>query len=342
MRKGIPEIEQWIGFAIRKEARSLTLSMDVCYDSCTTLPCCVLNSQSLVSLQIRGCNIEHQGRVHMGSLRKFELVYGRVKEELFKEVISGCPSLEELEICCNNASSCIASTTIKRLKFGGWQRCTIDCPNLETLHIYASVTDVEANQVSSVSEADIDLFGMPSEESSYRFLSFLKKFGNAEVLKLSDDSIQHFTYCSMKELVFPPNRWKRFSVKALLDDARILGVCRFVRNLPSLEELSIFVELEGEVEPIMGTIFDQNLLIQELSSPCVMPQLKTIIMHGFGKPYQGQLQLAEFLLKSAVNLEKLLFVSDLDRQLAPTEELDFVTQLSSFQRASANARVVFA
>ncbi|KAJ8433462.1 hypothetical protein Cgig2_014503 [Carnegiea gigantea] len=153
-------------------------------------------------------------------------------------------------------------------------------------------------------------------------------FGRQTAEVLAAAIISHVAYCSMKEWAFPQNRWQRTTLNSWFHETHVLAICKLVRNSLCMEELAIYT----------STMFDPNMLIQELSSPCVMRQLTIVHMHGLGKPCQAQLQVGEFLLKSAVNLEKLLFVFHNKDQLAPTEELEFITKLSSFPRASTNAR----
>ncbi|KAH9618053.1 hypothetical protein KSS87_013669 [Heliosperma pusillum] len=73
----------------------------------------------------------------------------------------------------------------------------------------------------------------------------------------------------------------------------------------------------------------------ELFDPCVMPKLKIVTLHGYAKPWKHQLQLVEFLLKSATFLEKLVIVPN------QRHKMNFVMRVSTFQRSSPSARVLF-
>lgn len=83
------------------------------------------------------------------------------------------------------------------------------------------------------------------------------------------------------------------------------------------------------------------MLLYELSSPCVMRYLKIVTILNFEKSCQPLLQLIEFLLKSAVNLDELVIVCNRKDRLLSIEGHAFMMKLLSFRRASQNARVVF-
>ncbi|KAJ8425790.1 hypothetical protein Cgig2_011614 [Carnegiea gigantea] len=327
--QGTHEIELWIRFALSREAKALKVNIrSSCYDFCC-LPHAAVTNQSLVSLEIMLCKMEHQSRVHMGSLRKLVLDFVYLSDEMLEKIISGCPSLEELVIVSpyHSENKCVMSPSIKRLQLVGWAIRTLNCPNLKILDIRTNVADMGEIDVSSVSEAKIKLEGAPSSRSASVCLPFMGKISNAQVVELSDDTIQMETSCL--EVMDSSNSY--------------IGSLCFGQKFTLLGRTYIAIQ-EDETCPILiwDTVFDPDRLFQELSSPCGMPQLKTITIHGFRKPHQAQLELVEFLLKSAANLEQLLFVSNQQNQLATAEELEFFRQLTIHERASTNARVVFA
>ncbi|KAK9666452.1 hypothetical protein RND81_14G185700 [Saponaria officinalis] len=114
-----------------------------------------------------------------------------------------------------------------------------------------------------------------------------------------------------------------------------LGIYQLMRSLEHLEELIIYSKYQnGGVSTVLIPV--------ELSSPCVMPKLKSVTLHVHSKPWDRWLQLVQFVLRSATCLEKLVIFSDKYYQLTTAEELEFVKLMSRFHRSSPNASVVFA
>ncbi|XP_021740211.1 uncharacterized protein LOC110706586 isoform X4 [Chenopodium quinoa] len=122
-------------------------------------------------------------------------------------------------------------------------------------------------------------------------------------------------------------------------------------NIPSVHE--VHLQSIDEYDYILNKICKvevvkfsedafQGMLSEELSmsSPCVLPLLKTVTIRGYRVACQSQLRLAECLLKSCVTLEKMVILPS-TYELVAIEELKFVKRLCSFPRASANARVIY-
>lgn len=82
------------------------------------------------------------------------------------------------------------------------------------------------------------------------------------------------------------------------------------------------------------------MLDLDLYTPCLMPRLKTVtIIYAYNGHCQGLIRLAEFLLKHAVNLDKMVIFPSTYNVVADLD-IEFVELLSSFSKASTNAKVV--
>ncbi|XP_074270808.1 putative FBD-associated F-box protein At5g56560 [Silene latifolia] len=81
-----------------------------------------------------------------------------------------------------------------------------------------------------------------------------------------------------------------------------------------------------------------QILLEKLQE---LPPFNTIGGNlGYWKSWTSQLQLIEFLLKSAANLDKLIIIPSM-KPLKEAEELEFVNHISSFERSSPTVRVIF-
>ncbi|XP_021740206.1 F-box/FBD/LRR-repeat protein At5g56420-like [Chenopodium quinoa] len=320
------EIKSWVSFAIKRQVKELNIQFD--YDSNDyILPRCVFKSPFLVKLKLVRCDIEGLSRVQMGSLRKLSLNYVKVSNEMFKKVIFGCPCLQELVLMYVDELEELQFTApnIKKLDLGSCDVRVLDCPNLKILNIYLSFSTEPSLQevnISSVREVHI--------QSCWHFDKIVDKICKAEVVKVSAGA---FSQSNFKELDMPQTRWKRLHFKLRLNEDQLIGICRVLRSSPHLEELIVCSYSWQNLCRDLGEARDHHMLSEELSSPCVLPQLKTISVTicGLKVPCQGLLRLAEFLLKSCVNLERMV-ISPSTYELVAVEELKFVKQLLSFPR----------
>ncbi|KNA22157.1 hypothetical protein SOVF_036790 isoform B [Spinacia oleracea] len=172
-----------------------------------------------------------------------------------------------------------------------------------------------------------------SSEIIHEVDKLLKRFCNVEVIELDGKGFQ---LSKFQEQDFSQTRWKRLRIESQLKRDHLLSVCTVLRSSPHLEELIIYNNSRKD----LGVTNDCNFLSSELSSPCLMPQLKTVTFRGHKVPCQGLLRLAEFLLKSCVKMERMAIFPRMS-QLVAVEEIKFLKQLLSFPRASTNARVIF-
>ena len=121
---------------------------------------------------------------------------------MLEKIMFGCPLLEELGRLgivspYHSENKYVTSPSIKRLQLMGWAIRTLNCRNLKILDVGTNVADIEEIDVSSISEAKIKLEGTPSSRSAFACLSFMGKISNAQVVELSDDTIQSkLLFCS--------------------------------------------------------------------------------------------------------------------------------------------------
>ncbi|XP_074307257.1 uncharacterized protein LOC141642375 [Silene latifolia] len=352
------DIRMWLRFALDKQAKEIYFDDVGCEftDSCH-LP--HFTSQSLVTLELSYCCIYPQLQVILGSLKKLILFHIEMSEEAFQQFICGCPSLQELHI---------EEPTIKKLSFSAPnirklslvvirenRNWSLDVPNLKSLDLKIDwIPDVI--DVSSIQDVYLkSLYDFVDDEEELRMFNiFLEKFSPCEVFQLSLDASEPFLH-SIDDLHLLQIRWKRLVLRLrIFCESCFLGVYQLMRSSKDLEELDIYTDTSLTYTSVCNTsVYNTHSLFSdqafkasadlptvELSHPCVMPKLKTVTLHGYTKPWKHQLELVEFLLKSASVLEKLVIVPN-ECGLSAVEKLDFVMHVSNFQRSSPNARVRF-
>ncbi|KAK9690412.1 hypothetical protein RND81_09G126000 [Saponaria officinalis] len=95
----IDDVQMWLRFAVYRGVKDLYFAFNGPDD--LALPCCVFTCQSIETLRLSGCMIDEyeDGQpLHMGSLRNLSLICVHGYNDAFNELISGCPSLQELTI----------------------------------------------------------------------------------------------------------------------------------------------------------------------------------------------------------------------------------------------------
>ncbi|XP_074270803.1 F-box/FBD/LRR-repeat protein At5g56420-like [Silene latifolia] len=344
----VNDLREWFRFALDRQAKEIRL-FDEINDNEFNIDCSSmlpnLTSQFLVTLDLEDCNIEGELQVNLGSLKKLSLRWVDMSEENFERFISGCPSLQELVIedpfWTNDL--CFSAPNIAKFSLflmGNLQldySYSINFPNLKSLYLEIDVWELNIIDVSSVRDIYVKNFKVPVNIHDNQSFTTKKMFGkleNIEVFQLSNDASKPFL-CAIQDVLLFRHKWKRIVLELrVLSDRCLLGIYHLMRSLKHFEELDIYTTKAFNAST--------DLLQLELPSPYVTTHLKTITLHGYGRTWRSQLELIEFLLKSATALDKLVIIPMKGHRLKEGVELEFVKNVSNFPRASPSARVVFA
>ncbi|XP_074307428.1 F-box/FBD/LRR-repeat protein At4g26340-like isoform X1 [Silene latifolia] len=365
MFKVADDIKLWLNFALDKQAKEIIVR-HISQGSVDLNPIPAnFTSQSLVILELSCCSIEPQIQVDLGSLKKLLLDHVSLTEKAFQQFIFGCPSMQELSIIEPNGMKKVSFNAPNINKFSfvltdGYDDndpWVLDFPNLKTLDLLIDriphIIDVSSVQVFHLKDIMYEMEEEDDEDDPGMFNIFFRKFLGVKIFQLSCKASEPFLHRLdlIDDLHLLETTWKSLALElVLLCDNCLLGIYRLMRSLKHLEELIIYTTEETTVSSVCST---SSLCIHEdseaslytppfeLPSDYVMPKLKTVTLHGLVKPWNRQLQLVEFLLKTAIILDKLV-IAPSKRVLTEGEELEFVKHVSSFKRASTSARVFFA
>ncbi|XP_021740209.1 uncharacterized protein LOC110706586 isoform X2 [Chenopodium quinoa] len=219
---------------------------------------------------------------------------------------------------------------IEKLDISSFGLFEIDCPNLKILNIHLSCRE-ESSYLRGVNIPSVHEVHLQSiDEYDY----ILNKICKVEVVKFSEDAFQQSIF---EEVNIPQTRWNCLHIElSQLNEYQLIGIFRVLRSSPHLEKLIVFSNSQENMKQALGMLSEEL----SMSSPCVLPLLKTVTIRGYRVACQSQLRLAECLLKSCVTLEKMVILPS-TYELVAIEELKFVKRLCSFPRASANARVIY-
>ncbi|XP_074302806.1 F-box/FBD/LRR-repeat protein At3g26920-like [Silene latifolia] len=306
-------------------------------------------SESLVTLKLTHFIIYPELQVDLRSLKELTLDYVTMTEEEFQKFISGCPSLQVLHI---NSPSHIrnlsfSAPNIRKLflrfeeDYPDEEPLVLDFPNLKSLDLdlFYGIPDIIHMDVSCVRDVSVSFCQLwDSDNELRRFKLFWEKLSQSEVFRLQLNPASEDFLHLLDDLHLLQIGWKHVVLSLRIICQRcVLGFYQLIRSSKDLEELDIHTDTTLTPSSVCDT---PNLFSGELLYPCVMPKLRTVTLHGYAKPWEHQLQLVEFLLKSATVLQKLVIVPNKCR-LTAEEKLDFVMRVSSFQRSSPSARVLF-
>ncbi|XP_074270786.1 F-box/LRR-repeat protein At5g02910-like [Silene latifolia] len=342
------DIRMWFRFAFGRQAKEIKLSDLSNYTPTynTILP--RLTSDSLVTLNLDYCRIKGEIQIKLGSLKKLSLNHVSMTNKNFQTFISGCPSLQKLVIVnlfpMKRPFDSISNIDDFRLLVTE----SFDFPNLETLHLQTSVRGQDIIDIIS-SVRDLTC---PDILRSMNNMLFMEKFQGVQVLRLSGYAFKLCLHALQKlQKQCLQNRLKQIVLELYdLCESCFLGIRHLMRSSKYLEELIIyttkasvfstyFVKVFSKIVSYRKSDFEARIDFQkdELSSPSVLPQLKTITVHCYGICWKSQLQLIEALLKSATVLDKLVIVPKKHR-LKEAEELEFIKHVSTFPSDSPTTR----
>ncbi|XP_074270811.1 FBD-associated F-box protein At4g13985-like [Silene latifolia] len=308
-----------------------------------------LTSQFLVTLDFDYFIFKGEFQVELVSLKKLSLNHVCMSDANFQRFVSGCSSLQELVIVnpfwMNNLS--FSAPNINKLSlvimkndddyYNIVHQLSLNVPNLRSLYLEFDVWLLNITDVSSVRDCYVNYstFHINRDEVVAINQMLFGKLQGTEVLQLSCDASKKFLHSI--ELEALQSRWKRVVMELDHFCASCLsGMYHLIESSQQLEELIIYT-----TKNFLACIDLDR--IKHLR-PCVTSQLKTITLHGYSKSWRkswtSQLQLIEFLLKTAATLDKLVIVPV--KSLKKAEEVEFVNHVSSFEMSSPTVRVIFA
>uniref|UniRef100_A0A803LY04 F-box/LRR-repeat protein 15/At3g58940/PEG3-like LRR domain-containing protein n=1 Tax=Chenopodium quinoa TaxID=63459 RepID=A0A803LY04_CHEQI len=237
----------------------------------------------------------------MSSLRKLELVHVIMHDGTFKVLTSGCPRLQELVIKYSHK--------LTKLHF--------TAPNIEKLelHFDHSVTLIE-EQFFTLNCPNLKILHVKGI-----CLGFLQVINASSVQEAKINRCTEWPGC-----------------EPYCDDPNNMAQGEFDKLLNKLRNVE-FLELDDRNGAYIDLFCDCNMLMHELSSPCVLGNLRSFIISKYKKPCEALGQLIAFVLKSAVILEEVAIEISGKDELFSAEGQGFILQLLSFPRASPKAKV---
>ncbi|XP_074307291.1 F-box/FBD/LRR-repeat protein At2g04230-like isoform X2 [Silene latifolia] len=247
----IDDVQVWLKFATDREVKDLVFNCDYLDDIAP--PRCLFTCQSLVTLSLVGSMLvryEYQPQLHMGSLRKLTLIGVHGNNEAFNQLISACPSIQELIIYNSEGLQDlnITAPSASRLELDiadvPDRPFTLNCPHVEILNIAVNTLGITSRSflldvidVSSLQEVNVG--HLPICSSGLIIKAFLRHFRDAEVFTLSSLAFEQL--CCVEKVDIPQNKWQSLALQPLWDNGKCLQVIiELVKSSVDLEELIIY------------------------------------------------------------------------------------------------------
>ncbi|KAK9757576.1 hypothetical protein RND81_01G171600 [Saponaria officinalis] len=227
----------WLRVAIDGHVKDLNFYFDGRDE--LVLPHCIFMSQSLITLTLHWCTLQHQPHVHMGTLRELSLVNVQGSGEAFNQLILGCPYLQELNINVlyePDVDVNITSPSVRKLSLytdSQGYSIALSCPNLKILDIDAMVELIDVSSLQVVNIKDLIYDDLPEVEA------FLRQIQNVEVVTLSAHAFEKL--CWRRKIKYQLTSWKRLVLWPSWNEYNCVQLILLLVGISAkLEELTIY------------------------------------------------------------------------------------------------------
>ncbi|XP_010932063.1 F-box/FBD/LRR-repeat protein At1g13570 [Elaeis guineensis] len=321
----LPDIENWIAFAVAKGVEELELDLSMGSDPLTgeltngghplKLPDCLFKCKSLTNLSLSHCDFcpppDFSG---FNGLQSLSLSYVSIADDMLHFMVANCPLLDSLSLkSCQNLNSIKVSgedIQIQRLTviqcWDAWEM-EVRAPRLRSFIYYGEhIFGDSSLNIPSLEDAFISSIDMERTEPEHDYIKLLFDLSHVKILTVCTATLMRFTI------------YEEF----LPEDLPVL--------LPNLRELQLLIDLfrSEELAYIYGffrlcqTPFIEKLFIQLPKGPedpqeirsvpepsdITFNHLKAIKLSNF-KGGMSEMRLVRFLLERAVVLETMVLVA---------------------------------
>ncbi|KAL3620514.1 hypothetical protein CASFOL_035426 [Castilleja foliolosa] len=88
-----PDVNVWVGFAVKSKAKRVSLSINHVLDDYYTLPQTIFQSAFVKQLTLRECTVAPRGAIEWPSLTKLHIEGAELQQHVIEKILSGCPVL---------------------------------------------------------------------------------------------------------------------------------------------------------------------------------------------------------------------------------------------------------
>ncbi|XP_038982185.1 F-box/FBD/LRR-repeat protein At1g13570-like [Phoenix dactylifera] len=321
----LPDIENWIAFAVSKGVEELELDLSMGYDPSTgeftngghplKLPEFLFKCKSLTNLRLSHCDFcpppDFRG---LNGLQSLSLSYVSITDDMLHFMVANCPLLDSLSLkSCLNLKSIKVSgqdIQIQRLTVTGcWNAWEMEicAPRLRSFVYYGEhIFGDSSPNVPSLEDAFISSIDMESSEPEHDYIKLLSDLSHVKILTVCTATLMCFTimyeYIPEDLPVLLPNLRELQLLIDLLRSEELAYIYGFFQlcQTPFIEKL--FIQLPKRPEDPKDTRYVQE------PSDVTFNHLKAIKLSNF-KGGMSEMRLVRFLLERAVALETMVLVT---------------------------------
>ncbi|GFQ05856.1 fbd-associated F-box protein at4g10400 [Phtheirospermum japonicum] len=315
------EFQAWIVTLIDRNVRKL----DICLDYQVKLPQRLFNCKTLVDLSLTCCgDIPMTGNVCLPALKKLQL--DRVKnesDESLSHLLSGCPALEELVVCCYISSPTLSKLVVNNSANIVVFEVKLDTPGLRYLKLCDSMSEnVSVGALTSLNEAYISFQCLDLFRDYVLYCRYVVEF----VGKLYNVKCLNLYTVSMKQV--PNSAFSALTVKFYnLTELVLYADCRFIRSfLENAENLEVLTNKNMK---------DLYWMEPKQVSVCLASHLRTVRIYQF-VGVETQLSILRYILRNAKVLKRMeIHFSN------GGDEFETIHRISLFERGSKKCQFAF-
>ncbi|KAL7590901.1 F-box/LRR-repeat protein 25 isoform X1 [Lactuca sativa] len=216
------QFSNWIGYAMNCNVEELNLTLwNTDLKAEFLLDHSFFDRSSFTDLTLEGCIFDPIGAISWKNLRTLCITFGKLDEDLIKNILHGSPQLEtfELNYCYGYRRLDIASKSVKKLVLSGYMVpydkfeadiIELNAPNISSLTIQDELLLLKLLllNVSSLVEANIDYRNSettPEEAKEEMLKGFILNLRHVKELKIGGFCSEVVSRLEAKGFIFPSN-----------------------------------------------------------------------------------------------------------------------------------------
>ncbi|XP_058195921.1 F-box protein At5g03100-like [Rhododendron vialii] len=344
-------------------------------DDSYLLPQLLYTNSSFKTLKFSVCKVIPKGVVCWNSLKKLSIGYAELSEDVIEKILAGSPVLEILELYAFYGFDRlhVSNASVKKLILRDvWEHeeeyptdgyhsvLEVSAPHLHSLEISGDLCDkiCRLGDISSLVDANLNFDMTLYRDRANEHIRFentlrglLQSLVHVKKITLGTFAIQVLSMMEAKGLRSALLNCEFLALDTSIRKSLLPGIANILESSPILETLVIIEPSSPCAEYFRPELtglhnFDENSYWTSKRKPlkCLMLRLQEVKFISLGRydhDCDFHLSFAQFLLKNARVLQKMVIDLEMLSRNWPKEFVRAARKLSSFARSSPNAVVLF-
>ncbi|KAL1200110.1 F-box/LRR-repeat protein [Cardamine amara subsp. amara] len=249
----IDSVNSWIEFAISHHSKNLSLEFRDNRVRNYKFPDFFFTNSSVNQLLLSSGSIIliPKCKVSWTSLKELSLSFCILSDESLRQILSGSPLLESLELLYCSDFRRLDLSQSRRLRKLDMDRSDwflgptfIVAPHIHSLRLRQSRLQCTLVDVSSLTEADLNVYFSNLGDYKTNFLQrsvvkMLEKFQNVEKLTIGGTFLQMLSLAALCNVSFPKLKVKDLTLQTMIIRSVIPGIIQLLQKSPGLRKLTV-------------------------------------------------------------------------------------------------------